>query len=62
MVAVVGGEATKSIDAAAWADPARTPILHTTRRGNLKFRWADKDGAWGDTEVKAVTRLELARD
>ena len=59
VASVVGAEATMSIDAAAWADPARTPILHTTRRGNLKFRWTDKDGAWLETAVKDVTKLEL---
>jgi hypothetical protein len=60
-VVAVTGDVTKAIDAAAWSDPARTPILHTTRRGTLKFRWADKAGAWQqDIEVKDVTKLELA--
>lgn len=60
VVAVVG-DVRKEIDAAAWADATRTPIIHRTKRGALKFRWADKDGQWGDTEVKDVTGLELAR-
>jgi hypothetical protein len=58
VVAVVG-ETKKTIDAAAWADPARTPIVHRTRRGALKFRWADKDGKWGEVEVKDVSALEI---
>ncbi len=59
-VVAVPGDIPKPIDAAAWADATRTPIVHTTRRGTLKFRWADKDGTWLDTEVKDVTTLELA--
>ena len=59
VVSVVGPEETKSIDAAAWADASRTPIVHTTRRGTLKFRWADKDGKWSDAEVEDVTRLDI---
>jgi hypothetical protein len=58
-VVAITGDITKPIDAAAWGDPGRTPIVHTTRRGTLKFRWADKDGKWLDTEVKDVTKLEL---
>ena len=58
-VTAVTGDVTKPIDAAAWADATRTPIVHTTRRGTLKFRWADKDGKWLDAEVKDVTKLEL---
>jgi hypothetical protein len=61
IVKVTGAEATKTIAADAWADPSRTPILHTTRRGTLKFRWADKDGAWLETEVRDVARLEIVR-
>jgi hypothetical protein len=60
VVAVVG-DVTKAIDRGAWDDPSRTPILHTTKRGALKFRWADPSGKWGDTEVKNVTRLEIVR-
>ena len=60
VVAVVG-ETRMPIDAAAWDDPARTPIVHRTRRGWLKFRWADKTGAWQDASVKEVSGLEIAR-
>ena len=60
-VTAVVGDVRKEIDATAWADASRTPIIHRTKRGALKFRWADKDGQWGDTEVKDVTALELAR-
>ena len=58
VVAVIGTE-RKLVDEAAWADLTRTPILHTTRRGTFKFRWADKAGTWGDTEVKEVVAIEI---
>jgi hypothetical protein len=57
---VTGDGSSKTIDRAAWEDAAREPLLHTTRRGTLKFRWADADGKWADTEVKDVTRIEIA--
>jgi len=60
VVAVVG-DARKTIDQAAWDDASRTPILHATKRGALKFRWEDGAGQWGDTEVKDVTKLEIVR-
>jgi hypothetical protein len=60
VVAVIGDK-RKEIDAAAWADADRTPIVHRTRRGWLKFRWADKTGAWSEAEVKDVSGLEIAR-
>lgn len=60
-VTAVTGDGSKSIDRTAWDDAAREPLLHTTRRGTLKFRWADGDGKWGDTEVKDVTRIEIAQ-
>ena len=60
VVAVIGDK-REEIGAAAWADPARTPIVHRTRRGWLKFRWAAKDGTWGEAEVKDVSGLEIAR-
>ncbi len=60
VVAVVG-DVRKAIDAAAWDDATRTPIVHVTKRGALKFRWADQAGAWGETEVKDVSKLEIAR-
>ena len=61
VIAVTGESGRVMISPDAWADPTRTPILHTTRRGSLKFRWTDKDGAWGDTSVRDVTRLEIAK-
>jgi len=60
-VVTVTGDVAKPIDPAAWADPNVTPILHTTKRGTLKFRWANRDGTWRETEVKDVTKLEIAR-
>lgn len=60
VTAVTGDDGTKPIDRAAWDDASRTPLLHTTRRGTLKFRWADAAGAWGETEVKDVTKIEIA--
>lgn len=60
VVKVIGADDAKPISLDAWNDPARTPIIHNTRRGTLKFRWADKDGAWLETEVvKDVAKLEL---
>lgn len=59
-VTAVIGESKQSIDAAAWADPTKTPIVHRTRRGALKFRWADASGKWGETAVKDVTGLEIS--
>lgn len=60
VVTVVGPEENHPISPADWKDPTRTPILHTTRRGTLKFRWADAAGKWGDADVRDVTRLEIA--
>ena len=60
-VTAVIGDVRKEIDASAWADPERTPIIHRTRRGWLKFRWADQAGKWGDAEVKDVSALEIVR-
>ena len=54
------GESKVPIDGATWADPGRTPILHTTRRGALKFRYTDAKGKWGEADVSDVTGLELA--
>ena len=59
-VTAVIGDRRVEIDAAAWADPAHTPILHVTRRGTLKFRYADATGTWGETLVNDVSALELA--
>ena len=60
VTAVVGATGKQPIDQAAWDDATKTPILHTTKRGALKFRWADKDGKWGETVLKDVTALEIA--
>ena len=60
VTSVTGDDGTKTIDRAAWDDAARTPLLHTTRRGTLKFRWADANGKWGESEVKDVVRIEVA--
>lgn len=60
VASVTGEDGTKTIAPAAWDDAARTPLLHTTRRGTLKFRWADAAGTWGESEVKDVARIELA--
>jgi len=62
VTSVTGRGTTISISPAEWADPARTPILHTTRRGSLKFRWAAPDGEWKeDAAVRDVTGLAIAR-
>jgi hypothetical protein len=61
VTAVINRGGKTPIEAADWDDTTRTPILHTTRRGSLKFRWANKDGHWGETVVKDVTGLEIAR-
>jgi hypothetical protein len=61
VVAVTGPDGKQPVEATAWADASQTPILHSTRRGSLKFRWADKDGRWGETIVKGVTGLEITR-
>jgi hypothetical protein len=59
VTSVTGEDGTKTIDPAAWDGATRTPLLHTTRRGTLKFRWADADGKWGEAEVKDVARIEI---
>lgn len=61
VVAVTGEGGTKAMDPAEWADATRTPVLHTTRRGTLKFTWANSKGEWGETVVKDVTKIEIAR-
>jgi hypothetical protein len=61
VVSVTGEDGTRPIDRAAWDDAARTPLLHTARRGTLKFRWASADGKWGESEIKDVTKVEIAR-
>ena len=60
VTSVTGDDGTRIIDPVSWDDQARTPLLHTTRRGTLKFRWADAGGKWGESEVKDVTRIDIA--
>jgi hypothetical protein len=59
VTAVVGEGGKVAIDEAKWNAADSTPILHSTRRGTLKFRYADATGAWGDTIAKEVTGLEI---
>ncbi|HEX2685112.1 MAG TPA: hypothetical protein VHN14_00765 [Kofleriaceae bacterium] len=61
VTSVTGDDGTRAVDRAAWDDASRTPLLHTTRRGTLKFRWADANGRWGESEVKDVVRIEVAQ-
>jgi hypothetical protein len=57
----VTGDVTRSIGSAAWSDASKIPIVHSTRRGALKFRWADPDGTWREEDVvKDVAKLEIA--
>jgi hypothetical protein len=56
----ITGDSTHAIGSAAWSDPSKIPIVHSTRRGVLKFRWADPDGKWREDEViKDVAKLEI---
>ena len=57
--AVTTSEGKKLIDDAGWDATDRTPILHVTGRGTLKYRWADKAGTWGPAEGNDVSRLEI---
>ena len=61
VIAVTSSAGKQPIDAGAWDDASKIPILHTTKRGALKFRWADPGGKWGETVLKDVTGLEVAR-
>lgn len=61
VVSVTGEDGTKEVEAADWGDETKTPLLHTTRRGTLKFRWADANGKWGESGVKDVTKIEVAQ-
>jgi hypothetical protein len=60
-VVKVTGDGSATIDAAAWSDETRTPVLHVTRRGTFKFRWTDKSGKWEEAVVKDVTAIEVER-
>jgi hypothetical protein len=60
-VVSITGDITRTIGSDAWVDQTRVPIVHSTRRGTLKFRWADPDGKWREQDVvKDVTKLEIA--
>ena len=59
-VTAVIGDSKAAIDAAAWSDAQRIPVLHTTRRGAMKFRYTDAKGDWGEAEVSDVTGLEIS--
>ncbi|HUJ58145.1 MAG TPA: hypothetical protein VLX92_06625 [Kofleriaceae bacterium] len=60
VVSVTGRAGTSAITPQAWGDATQVPILHTTRRGTLKFRWTPaQGGTWGKTEVTDVAKLEI---
>jgi len=44
-VTAIRGEGDREIilDAEAWRDPSRTPVIRLNRRGKFKFHWADAD-------------------
>lgn len=58
-VFAVIGKTNETISPEAWADASRTPILHRTRRGGLKFRWTDASGKWDEAKVSDVIALEI---
>ena len=59
-VVSITGDHTEPLASDAWTNAARNPIVHNTRKGHLKFRWTDQDGAWQkDIVVKDVTKLEI---
>ncbi len=60
-VVSVIGTTTQTIAPDAWADASRTPIVHRTGRGGLKFRWADAAGTWEEANVGDVVALEIVR-
>jgi hypothetical protein len=59
VTAVISADGKQAIDEATWKDATTLPILHTTRRGSLNFRWQDAHGVWGDVVTKDVTGLEV---
>jgi hypothetical protein len=59
VVSVANATGSKPIEQAAWDDATRIPILHTTRRGTLKYRWSDAGGKWAGSELNDVTKLEI---
>lgn len=62
VVAVTGSEGRRAVDAASWSDAAHAPVLHTTRRGTLKFRLEDATGTWGPAIASDVTAIEIVRE
>ena len=61
VTSVTGPAGTQTIDPAAWADASQTPVIHTTRRGTLKFRFEDAAGKWGPSLVNDVSALEIVQ-
>ena len=61
VTSVTGDGGASPIEPGAWTDTSHEPVLHTTRRGTLKFRWADATGAWCESEVRDVTRIDVTR-
>jgi len=59
VTAVISADGKQAIDEGMWKDASTVPILHTTRRGSLNFRWEDAHGVWGDVVTKDVTGLEV---
>jgi len=60
VLSVTGKDGVRPIDPTAWADATKVPVLHATRRGALKFRWASPAGAWGPAIASDVTAIEIA--
>ena len=57
-VVEVRGETTTMLDAEAWADASRVPVLKLNRRGMLKLVWLDPGGQpTAGAEVRGVTEL-----
>ena len=56
---MISADGKQVIDEATWKDSTTLPILHTTRRGSLNFRWPDAHGAWGDVGTQDVTGLAV---
>jgi hypothetical protein len=62
VTAVVDGDGTHAkIDAKAWGDAKKTPVLRINRRGMYKIEWVDKDGNLTmDDDVRDVRSVEVA--
>lgn len=61
VVSVTGIGTTATIAPNQWTSYDLIPILHTTRRGTFKFRWARPGGAWDETLVRDVTAIAIER-